>query len=345
MGWVNTLAFAPHGGLLAAMTWDGDVVVARAPASVALRTGFHPDGCVADFAPVLSPDGRRVVAPAAGGAGVWNVDGERLQLLRTPARPACSRQRRDRRHQRRREDCCGERGRRRLRARSEQQILDSGLASGQPHTVPSPPAGGPHPARPERLAHRHRRKGVADGDRRTRALARRDRRAQPRRTSGSGAAPRDRHDRAGRLRSGRRDAWRARGIQASAGAVGDLQPGRSPHRHAWRHAPSLGRRERRAARTAGSRRRARRRLLVQQGRPARSRDLFGRAGRDIQRRRRLTRLVAGQEEPRRDLAGRRPRRRRERRRQRRCRRPGDERSVAVQTGTAEPLVSAAFGPK
>ena len=90
MGWANTLAFAPHGGLLAGMTWDGDVVVARAPASVALRTGFHPNGCTASFAPVLSPDGRRVVAPAAGGAGVWNVDGERLQLLRTPARPVRS---------------------------------------------------------------------------------------------------------------------------------------------------------------------------------------------------------------------------------------------------------------
>ena len=88
MGWVNTLAFAPRGGLLAGMTWDGDVVVARTPASITLRTGFRPSGCSASFEPVISPDGRRVVAPAVGGAGVWNVDGRRLQLLRTPARPA-----------------------------------------------------------------------------------------------------------------------------------------------------------------------------------------------------------------------------------------------------------------
>ncbi len=70
------------------MTWDGHVVVARAPASLALRTAFHPSSCVAQFAPVLSSDGRRVLAPAAGGAGVWDVNGKRLQLLPTPARPA-----------------------------------------------------------------------------------------------------------------------------------------------------------------------------------------------------------------------------------------------------------------
>ncbi len=88
MGWANTLAFGPNGGRLAAMTWDGHVVVARAPASLALRTAFHPSSCVAQFDPVLSPDGRRVLAPVAGGAGVWDVDGKRLQLLPTPARPA-----------------------------------------------------------------------------------------------------------------------------------------------------------------------------------------------------------------------------------------------------------------
>jgi WD40 repeat protein len=89
-GWASALAFAPRGGLLAAMTWEGDVIVARAPASLPLRTGFG-NGCAYGFDPVVSQDGRQVVAPAAGGtAGVWNRDGKLERVLKPPARPAGS---------------------------------------------------------------------------------------------------------------------------------------------------------------------------------------------------------------------------------------------------------------
>ena len=129
------------------------------------------------------------MAPAAGGAGVWTVAGERLQLLRTPARPAGSGQVAaaafggDGRIAR------GGRGRRRFGLGSERRGSDS-WSGIRPATHRSFAARRRTPcARPERLAHCHRRKGVADGVRRTRALARRDRRAQPGRTSGSRAAP------------------------------------------------------------------------------------------------------------------------------------------------------------
>src|SRR5688572_31084370 len=59
-GWANALAFAPRGERLAAMTWNGDVVVMRM-ASLALRTRFRPDGCAREFAPLVSPDGTHVV--------------------------------------------------------------------------------------------------------------------------------------------------------------------------------------------------------------------------------------------------------------------------------------------
>jgi len=89
-GWTNALAFAPRGAMLAALAWNGELVVARSPASVALRTGFHPSTCEPDFDPVLSADGTRVLARARAGAGVWTLDGRRLATLTPPARPAAN---------------------------------------------------------------------------------------------------------------------------------------------------------------------------------------------------------------------------------------------------------------
>ena len=244
MGWANALAFAPHGGLLAAMTWDGDVVVARAPASVALQNGVPPGRVRRGLRsrPQLGRqarrracrrrrgrlDRRRRAAAAAAHAG----PPRRSQPASPPppsaatggllrrARPAAV-----------------------ARFGSEQRFWTAVWHPGSRTPFRRLPQADRILARPERLAHCHRRKGVADGDRRTGALPRRDCRAQPGRTSGPGAAPRDPHDRAGRLGSGRGDARRARGIQARR-RVGDLQPGRSPHRHAGRHPASLGRHER-----------------------------------------------------------------------------------------------------
>ncbi len=243
MGWANTLAFAPHGGLLAAMTWDGDVVVARAPASVALRTGFRPDGCVADFAPVLSPDGGRVVAPAAGGAGVWNVDGERLQLLRTPARPAAL------------------------------ASVATAAFSGDGRIVAASAAGGGcalgseqrfwtavwHPGSHtpfRRLPQADRILLDPSG-----SLIATDGRAW---RTATGERVRSLDGIVGLSPDGRLALTRRHGtatiVRVGSGAavatlgglggihrrrpVGDLQPGRTPHRHAGRHAPSLGRHER-----------------------------------------------------------------------------------------------------
>ncbi|MGE5688931.1 MAG: TIR domain-containing protein [Pseudomonadota bacterium] len=88
-GWVNALVFAPRGGRLAAMTWNGDVVVARVPASLPLRTGFRPPGCGSvEFAPVVSPDGTRVMARSARGAGIWTIEGRFVSALRPPSVPA-----------------------------------------------------------------------------------------------------------------------------------------------------------------------------------------------------------------------------------------------------------------
>jgi WD40 repeat protein len=87
-GWANALAFAPRGGMLAAMTWNGEVVVARSPTSVPLRTGLPPSTCRPDVDPILSGDGTRVLAPTARGAGVWTVDGRRVATLAPPAQPA-----------------------------------------------------------------------------------------------------------------------------------------------------------------------------------------------------------------------------------------------------------------
>ncbi len=90
-GWTNALAFAPAGGMLAAMAWNGEVVVARSPTSVPLRTGFRPNSCVPDFDPLLTSDGTHVLARAAGGAGVWTVGGSRVATLTPPGRPAANR--------------------------------------------------------------------------------------------------------------------------------------------------------------------------------------------------------------------------------------------------------------
>lgn len=91
-GWANALAFAPRGERLAAMTWDGDVVVARAPASLALRTRWDPQAaCSAEFSPVVSRDGRRVMARSGAGASIWTIDGRFEGSLRPPGRPASER--------------------------------------------------------------------------------------------------------------------------------------------------------------------------------------------------------------------------------------------------------------
>ena len=87
-GWANALAFAPRGNKLAAMTWNGDVVVARASASVPLRTGLTPSTCTPDFSPLVSPDGKYALARGGRGAGLWTLDGTRLAVFRPPARPA-----------------------------------------------------------------------------------------------------------------------------------------------------------------------------------------------------------------------------------------------------------------
>ena len=86
-GWANALAFAPRGRMLAAMAWNGEVVVARSPTSTPLRTGFRPNSCFPDFDPLLSSDGKHVLARAAAGAGVWSVAGNRIATLTPPGRP------------------------------------------------------------------------------------------------------------------------------------------------------------------------------------------------------------------------------------------------------------------
>ena len=86
-GWANAVAFAPRGGRLAATAWNGELVVASTPPSVPLRTGFRPSSCAPGFDPILTGDGRHVVAAAAEGAGVWTLAGRRVATLRPPARP------------------------------------------------------------------------------------------------------------------------------------------------------------------------------------------------------------------------------------------------------------------
>ena len=91
-GWANALAFAARGERLAAMTWDGDVVVARAPAGLPLRTGFNRKGaCEVEFTPVVSPDGRRLMARSEAGASIWTIDGRFEAALRPPGSPSSER--------------------------------------------------------------------------------------------------------------------------------------------------------------------------------------------------------------------------------------------------------------
>lgn len=87
-GWANAVDLAPRGGLLAAMAWNGELVVAQTPPSVPLRTGLRPSSCVPGFDPIVSGDGRHVVAPTPRGAGIWTLDGRRVATLSPPARPA-----------------------------------------------------------------------------------------------------------------------------------------------------------------------------------------------------------------------------------------------------------------
>ena len=87
-GWANALAFAPRGRMLAAMAWNGEVVAARSPTSLPLHTGFRPNTCIPGFDPLLSSDGKRVLANAAAGAGIWSVAGNRIATLTPPGRPA-----------------------------------------------------------------------------------------------------------------------------------------------------------------------------------------------------------------------------------------------------------------
>jgi WD40 repeat protein len=93
-GFVNKLVFAPHGDLLAAMAWNGAVVVASVPPSVALRTGEGPPGdCAPTFPPLLSPGGGQVMAPADGdgSVGVWSVSGRLERILPPAARHSSTR--------------------------------------------------------------------------------------------------------------------------------------------------------------------------------------------------------------------------------------------------------------
>ena len=338
MGWANTLAFAPHGGLLAAMTWDGDVVVARAPASVALRTGFRPDGCVADFAPSS--------ARTAGAS--WRLPPE-ARASGTSTASGCS--------------CCARR-----------PALPLSPASPPP---PSAATGGllrrARPAAVARLGASNdsgQRSGIRAAThrsvasrRRTASCSTRAARSLPPTEGRGGRRPANACARStGSSGSARTDVW------LWCGATGPPQSCGSAQERPWRRSAGSGIQARPALSATFSPDGRRivtlatpsvsgrasgkplgrlghvgercRRLLVQQGRPARARDLLGRAGRDIQRRGRLTRLVAGREEPRRDLARRRPRRRRERRRQRRCRRP-ERRSAASPSRPTPPSRSSA----
>ena len=68
-GWANALAFAPRGARLARMAWNGELVVARSPAGIAIRTGFRPNSCAPDFDPVLSGDGTRLLVRTAAARG------------------------------------------------------------------------------------------------------------------------------------------------------------------------------------------------------------------------------------------------------------------------------------
>jgi WD40 repeat protein len=81
VGWVDSLAFGP-GGLLAAMTWDGSVVVARLPSTTAV-TGDAPAGQTT-FTPSLDGTGTRLVLPDGPGAVVADIGGSHQYGLPMP---------------------------------------------------------------------------------------------------------------------------------------------------------------------------------------------------------------------------------------------------------------------
>ena len=82
-GFANTLRLG-SGGVLGAMTWDGSVVVARLPSTLALTP--QPSGEQRpDFAPALSDDRTRLVMPARGGGVVAGIDGSAAQPLPAPS--------------------------------------------------------------------------------------------------------------------------------------------------------------------------------------------------------------------------------------------------------------------
>lgn len=85
-GYANALAFS-RSGLLAAMAWNGDVVVSRLTSSLAGDAGLSDEQRV--FAPAFAADRARYVMPARRGAVVGSLDGTSRQLLPMPAnRPA-----------------------------------------------------------------------------------------------------------------------------------------------------------------------------------------------------------------------------------------------------------------
>ena len=88
-GWANALAFAPRGGMLAAMAWNGEVVLARSPTSVPLRTGFRPRQLHSRLrsAPEPRREARaRRVPPRGQVSGPSPV--HRIATLTPPGRPA-----------------------------------------------------------------------------------------------------------------------------------------------------------------------------------------------------------------------------------------------------------------
>jgi WD40 repeat protein len=79
-GWVSALAFAPSGGVLAAMTWDGAVVVAR----------MNVRGVLPGLGVTISPTGELIAVGGGvpGPADLFSLDGK-LESVLTPPNLAC----------------------------------------------------------------------------------------------------------------------------------------------------------------------------------------------------------------------------------------------------------------
>ena len=84
-GYANSLAFGP-GGLVAALTWDGAVVVARLPASASTAGGLARGQDT--FTPQLDQRATRLVLPARTGALVAGLDGAGAEVLPMPENQA-----------------------------------------------------------------------------------------------------------------------------------------------------------------------------------------------------------------------------------------------------------------